>query len=141
MLVCVLCRETTTTSTQSVMEPDHDGELLSRSAQAPAQTSLLQPEEQTAVSPTRVCSSSDVPVCVCSQKHNISSVCFIVFSLLLSSRDVSGDVHTAVHTMRSRFLLSGQRAEVRPVGRHPCGLHQPGQLLGSGAERRGPSGL
>lgn len=50
MSLCVSCRQTTTTSTQSVTAQAHDGESPSLSTQAPAQTFHLRPEAQTAVS-------------------------------------------------------------------------------------------
>lgn len=74
---------------------------------------------------------------VCPQQTDPAFPC----SVLLPSGEVLGDVLAAVHPLRRRLLLSGQRPAVRPVGRRPCRLHQPGQLPGPRAERRGRSGL
>lgn len=62
-------------------------------------------------------------------------------SLLLSGWDVFRDEHPAVHALRGRLILAGQRPPFWPMGCHPRRLHQSGQLLGPWAKRRGHTGL
>lgn len=87
-------------------------------------------------------------VCVCERSLSIcvhmsispyfSSLCH---SFLLSGWEVFRDEHPGVHAVCRRLLFAGQRPPFWPMGRHPCRVHKPGQLLRPRPKWRGPSGL
>lgn len=81
--LCVSCRQTTTTSTQSVTAQAHDGGSPSLSTPAPAPTFHLQPEAQTAVSTASfmcLCARTLISICVHMSISPYFPLCVIAFS-------------------------------------------------------------
>lgn len=77
------CRQTTTTSTQSVTAQAHDGGSPSLSTPAPAPTFHLQPEAQTAVSTASfmcLCARTLISICVHMSISPYFPLCVIAFS-------------------------------------------------------------